>query len=103
MIEKDHKEIQAGRPDLSLSARRACFYERCMANFADSFSGKNSSLLHVISISIDVIAGKGADPKSAVGTAFSFSRPKRQATAIANISRVLQFASKRFVNSFLNL
>ena len=48
-------------------------------------------------------AGKGADPKSPVGTAFSFSRPKRQATAIANISRVLQFASKRFVNSFLNL
>jgi hypothetical protein len=47
--------------------------------------------------------GKGADPKSAVGTAFSFSRPKRQASAIANISRVLQFASKRFVNSFLNL
>nr|CAH0106290.1 unnamed protein product [Daphnia galeata] len=46
---------------------------------------------------------KGADPKSPVGTAFSFSRPKRQASAIANISRVLQFASKRFVNSFLNL
>ena len=47
--------------------------------------------------------GKGADPKSPVGTAFSFSRPKRQASAIAIISRVLQFASKRFVNSFLNL
>jgi len=44
---------------------------------------------------------KGADPKSAVGTAFSFSRPKRQATLIANVSRLLQFASKRFVNSFL--
>ncbi|XP_046649370.1 uncharacterized protein LOC124340779 isoform X2 [Daphnia pulicaria] len=52
---------------------------------------------------LQLTAGKGADPKSAVGTAFSFSRPKRQASAIANISRVLQFASKRFVNSFLNL
>ena len=49
------------------------------------------------------MAGKGADPKSPVGTAFSFSRPKRQATLIANVSRVLQFASKRFVNSFLNV
>lgn len=46
-------------------------------------------------------AGKGADPKSPVGTAFSFSRPKRQANLIANVSRLLQFASKRFVNSFL--
>ncbi|EFX88723.1 hypothetical protein DAPPUDRAFT_304755 [Daphnia pulex] len=51
---------------------------------------------------LQLTAGK-SDPKSAVGTAFSFSRPKRQASAIANISRVLQFASKRFVNSFLNL
>ena len=56
---------------------------------------------HKSTIAVIGFSGKGADPKSAVGTAFSFSRPKRQATLIANVSRLLQFASKRFVNSFL--
>jgi len=46
-------------------------------------------------------AGRTADPLSPVGTAFSFNRPKRQAAEIANTSLVLQFASARFVNSFL--
>ncbi|KAJ9596468.1 hypothetical protein L9F63_012507, partial [Diploptera punctata] len=42
-----------------------------------------------------------ADPLSPVGTAYGFNRPKRQAAEIANTSLVLQFASARFVNSFL--
>lgn len=46
-------------------------------------------------------AGRTADPLSPVGTAFSFNRPKRQAAEIANTSLILQFASARFVNSFL--
>ncbi|XP_047106680.1 uncharacterized protein LOC124775853 [Schistocerca piceifrons] len=42
-----------------------------------------------------------ADPLSPVGTAYGFNRPKRQAAEIANTSLLLQFASTRFVNSFL--
>jgi hypothetical protein len=45
--------------------------------------------------------GRTADPLSPVGTAFGFNRPKRQAAEIANTSLVLQFASARFVTSFL--
>ncbi|XP_043224189.1 uncharacterized protein LOC122382646 isoform X1 [Amphibalanus amphitrite] len=43
-----------------------------------------------------------ADPKSAIGSAYAFMRPKRQAQDISNTSMVLQFASQRFVNNFLN-
>lgn len=42
-----------------------------------------------------------ADPRSPVGTAFGFNRPKRQAAEIANTSLVLQYASSRFAKSFL--
>nr|CAD7199365.1 unnamed protein product [Timema douglasi] len=42
-----------------------------------------------------------ADPLSPVGTAFGFNRPKRQAQEIANTSLLLQFASARFVSSYL--
>ncbi|BET01861.1 Animal haem peroxidase [Nesidiocoris tenuis] len=42
-----------------------------------------------------------ADPQSPQGTAFSFSRPKRQATRIANTSLMLEFASSRLVRSFI--
>lgn len=84
---------------LSENARRAW---NCMVYFQRRIKDERWLLdtFHKIEL---IDSGKGADPKSPVGTAFSFSRPKRQATAIANISRVLQFASKRFVNSFLNL
>ncbi|GLG99518.1 Peroxidasin [Gryllus bimaculatus] len=44
---------------------------------------------------------RNADPLSPVGTAFGFNRPKRQAVEIANTSLILEFASARFVNSFL--
>ncbi|XP_063223065.1 uncharacterized protein LOC134531301 [Bacillus rossius redtenbacheri] len=44
---------------------------------------------------------RGADPLSPVGTAYGFNRPKRQAAQIANTSFLLQFASQRFVDSFL--
>jgi len=71
---------------------------------ADSVTrGKREADDFVLQAEFQLDGGKGADPKSPVGTAFSFSRPKRQATLIANVSRVLQFASKRFVNSFQNL
>lgn len=44
---------------------------------------------------------KNADPLSPVGTAYGFNRPKRQASEISNTSIVLQYISKRFVNSYL--
>ncbi|CAH1398171.1 unnamed protein product [Nezara viridula] len=42
-----------------------------------------------------------ADPQSPIGTAFGFSRPKRQAAKIANTSLMLEFASSRIVRSFI--
>jgi len=47
-------------------------------------------------------AHMAADPKSASGSAYAFMRPKRQAQDISNTSMVLQFASQRFINNFLN-
>ncbi|KAG8228883.1 hypothetical protein J437_LFUL007620 [Ladona fulva] len=44
---------------------------------------------------------RSADPQSPIGTAFGFNRPTRQAAEIANTSLILQFASMRFVSSFL--
>lgn len=44
---------------------------------------------------------KNADPLSPVGTAYGFNRPKRQASEISNTSIILQYVSKRFVNSYL--
>jgi hypothetical protein len=91
-----------GWPDFSVHQRTESM-EQIMH---DQLSNDHTVAVTVTKISMVLLLlspGKGADPKSAVGTAFSFSRPKRQASAIANISRVLQFASKRFVNSFLNL
>ncbi|CAG0882057.1 unnamed protein product [Darwinula stevensoni] len=43
-----------------------------------------------------------ADPKSPVGSAYGFLRPKRQALQISNTSFVLQFASARFVNDLID-
>lgn len=50
---------------------------------------------------IPILADRLADPQSPQGTAFSFSRPKRQATRIANTSLMLEFASSRLVRSFI--
>ncbi|XP_046386027.1 uncharacterized protein LOC124155895 isoform X2 [Ischnura elegans] len=44
---------------------------------------------------------RSADPQSPIGTAYGFNRPTRQAAEIANTSLILQFASQRFVSSFL--
>ncbi|CAG0923981.1 unnamed protein product, partial [Notodromas monacha] len=43
-----------------------------------------------------------ADPKSPVGTAYAFLRPKRNALRVANTSFILEFASKRFIKNFVN-
>ncbi|KAF2367927.1 hypothetical protein FHG87_001306 [Trinorchestia longiramus] len=44
---------------------------------------------------------KTADPQGASGSAYAFNRPKTQAIKISNTSFILQFASARFVNNFL--
>lgn len=41
------------------------------------------------------------NPRSPVGTAFKFNRPKRQATLIANTSLVLQLASARILDDYI--
>ncbi|KAK4296820.1 hypothetical protein Pmani_030713 [Petrolisthes manimaculis] len=43
-----------------------------------------------------------ADPKSPLGSAYAFSKPKQQAIMISNSSFILQFASARFVNNFFD-
>ena len=47
------------------------------------------------------LTGQTADPKGAIGSAYAFNRPKRQAIQISNTSFILQFASARFVNNYL--
>ncbi|KAA0192579.1 Heme binding peroxidase-1 [Hyalella azteca] len=44
---------------------------------------------------------KSADPQGASGSAYAFNRPKNQAIKISNTSFILQFASARFVNNFI--
>ncbi|XP_042860058.1 uncharacterized protein LOC122245949 isoform X3 [Penaeus japonicus] len=41
-----------------------------------------------------------ASPKSPVGSAYAFNKPKSQAIKISNASFILQFASARFVNNY---
>lgn len=41
-----------------------------------------------------------ADPKSPLGSAYAFGKPKQQAIMISNSSFILQFASARFVNNY---
>jgi len=41
----------------------------------------------------------GADPKSAQGTAFAFSRPNREALVLSNTSLLLEYTSKVFLES----
>jgi hypothetical protein len=45
--------------------------------------------------------GETADPHSAMGSAYGFMKPKRQAIEVANSSFVLQFASRRFLDNLL--
>ena len=45
--------------------------------------------------------GKVADPKSPSGSAYGFMKPKTQAIEISNSSKVLQFASRRFLDRLL--
>jgi len=42
-----------------------------------------------------------ADPHSPIGTAFGFSRPKRQAAVISNTSFLLEYTSANMIRSFL--
>ena len=41
----------------------------------------------------------GADPKSALGTAFAFSRPNREALLLSNTSLLLEYTSRVFLDS----
>lgn len=58
---------------------------------------KTKSYLYLYFLFSDLMA----DPQSPIGTAFGFSRPKRQAAKIANTSLMLEFASSRIVRSFI--
>ena len=40
-------------------------------------------------------SGKMADPKSPIGSAYGFMKPKAQSVEVSNSSFVLQFASRR--------
>ncbi|KAG8258779.1 hypothetical protein J6590_024091 [Homalodisca vitripennis] len=44
---------------------------------------------------------QNADPQSPIGTAFGFSRPKRQAAMISNASFLLEYTSANMIRSFL--
>ena len=41
----------------------------------------------------------GANPKSAQGTAFAFSRPNKEALLLSNTSLLLEYTSRVFLNS----
>ena len=45
--------------------------------------------------------GQTANPKSPVGSAYAFGKPKAQSSEISNTSYVLQFASRRFLDTLL--
>ena len=45
------------------------------------------------------IIDMGARSKSPVGTAFAFSRPKREALTLSNTSLLLEYTSRVFLNS----
>nr|CAD7425233.1 unnamed protein product [Timema monikensis] len=69
---------------------------------ADAMARAKKDVSRVLQTEIDLWEQKRvADPLSPVGTAFGFNRPKRQAQEIANTSLLLQFASARFVSSYL--
>nr|CAD7448788.1 unnamed protein product [Timema bartmani] len=69
---------------------------------ADAMARAKKDVGRVLQTEIDLWEQKRvADPLSPVGTAFGFNRPKRQAQEIANTSLLLQFASARFVSSYL--
>ena len=42
-----------------------------------------------------------ASPTSALGSAYGFMKPKQQSVEVSNSSFVLQFASRRFLDSLL--
>ena len=46
-------------------------------------------------------SGKMADPKSPSGSAYGFMRPKIQSIEISNTSFILQYASRRFLDTLL--
>ena len=46
-----------------------------------------------------IIIDMGARSKSPVGTAFAFSRPKREALTLSNTSLLLEYTSRVFLNS----
>ena len=46
-----------------------------------------------------IITDMGARSQSPVGTAFAFSRPKREALALSNTSLLLEFTSRVFLYS----
>lgn len=45
------------------------------------------------------ISGGGADPKSPVGTAASFSKANKYALKLANTSLFLEFATNELINT----
>ena len=50
-------------------------------------------------INAAVISDMGANSKSALGTAFAFSRPNKEALSLSNTSLLLEYTSRVFLNS----
>ena len=48
---------------------------------------------------ITTFADMGANPKSAQGTAFAFSRPNKEALLLSNTSLLLEYTSRVFLDS----
>ena len=46
-----------------------------------------------------LFADMGANPKSAQGTAFAFSRPNKEALLLSNTSLLLEYTSRVFLDS----
>ena len=77
----------------SLAMRRKAEYHL----FTRSESNPTQSML--ILFNPILFADMGANPKSAQGTAFAFSRPNKEALLLSNTSLLLEYTSRVFLDS----
>ena len=62
---------------------------------------QNSTLNKIAQVSFSQLNSPdmGASPQSAIGTAFAFSRPSREALLLSNTSLLLEYTSRVFLDS----
>ena len=63
------------------------------------FTRSELEFMSEFSLNLHLISDMGANPKSAQGTAFAFSRPNKEALLLSNTSLLLEYTSRVFLDS----